>query len=144
LDDLDDLGKRKFEKEGAALIAAIRKAQPDFRLMANRGLEYLPTFAQSIDYSLLESCFVLNEKLRPEADPEWALGKLAAGKEANPKLIGFAVDYYAKKGGSPLTEAQQKLIDDVRSLHKKSELRSCLTTEDLQFLPPPRSPNPKK
>ena len=136
LDDLDDIGARKLQKEGAALIAAIRKAHPRLLLMANRGLEYLPDFAENIDYSLLESCFVLGGKLRPEADSAWALDKLESGKKANPKLIGFAVDYYAQTGVAPLTRTQQELIDSVRALHQKSELRSCVTTEDLQELPP--------
>lgn len=139
LDDLDDIRVRNLEKHGVKLIHAIRQAHPDLKLMANRGLEYLPDFAASIDYSLLESCYIDCGKLRPKSDPEWAMGKLAAGKQVNPKPLGFAVDYYAKVGGFPLTNEQQDLIATVRVLHKESGLRSCLTTQDLQYLPPQSS-----
>ncbi|MEE2643164.1 MAG: endo alpha-1,4 polygalactosaminidase [Planctomycetota bacterium] len=137
LDDLDDIGTRKQEKQGVALIRAIRRQHPDLRLMANRGLEYLADFARDVDYSLLESCFVLGGRLRPVSDPDWAIQKLAAGKAANPMLVGVAVDYYARTGGR-LTGEQSALITRVRELHAKHGLPSCITTEDLQFLPPLR------
>lgn len=136
LDDLDDIGRRRMEAAGVALIAAIRQAHPGLRLMANRGLEYLPKFAKDVDDSLLESCFALDGKLRPPGDPAWALGHLKAGRAVNPKLTGFAVDYYDTKGGRPPTPAQQQLIAAVRARHAENGLRSCVTTQDLQFLPP--------
>ena len=134
LDDLDDIEQRKLVPDMVALIAAIRATHKDLLLMANRGLDSLPLFAAHVDYSLLESCFALGGKLRPPGDPAWAMGKLKAGRAANPNLGGFAVDYYAKNGRP--TPEQQQLIAAVRALHAENDLRSCVTTQDLQALPP--------
>jgi len=149
LDDLDDIGTRKLEKHAVALIAAIRGINPKPKakliLMANRGLEYLPDFAKDVDYSLLESCFALNGKLRPPADPEWATKRLTAGQDANPKLIGCVVDYFAKTWPNPkLSADQDTLVSDIRKLHAERALLSCVTTEDLQTVPPSPTPATKK
>lgn len=137
LDDLDDIEARGLTKQGADLIAAIRQAHPELRLMANRGLGYLPLFAKNVDDVLLESCFALSGKLRPLSDQNWALAQLAAGKGANPKLKGFAVDYYIPQDDGSPAIGQQTLINQVRKLHAQNGLGSCLTVQSLQIVPLP-------
>lgn len=131
LDDLDDLKIRNFQEQCVSLIARIRKFNPDLKLMANRGLEYAEAFAPSVDYLLLESCFLQNGNKRPPADSEWALQLLSVAKTANPKLRGVAIDYIARKKLA-LTPDQKRLVQEARALHKKYGLLSCVSSEDLQ------------
>ncbi len=139
LDDLDDLKERKLEQHGAALIRDIRRANPEMKLMANRGLEYLADFASYVDFVLLESCFALAGKLREPADSAWAMGLLNGGKGVNPKLQGVAIDYIQKatsksiaNNGQSLSSGQLRLVARIRQLHAKHGLLSCVSTEDLQ------------
>ena len=142
LDDLDDLKERKLEQYGISLMRDIRRANPEMKLMANRGLEYLTSFAPFVDFVLLESCFALDGQLRKTADSEWAMGLLNAGKGINPKLRGAAVDYIQRavpqstvNGQYALTPSQSRLVNKIRQLHTTNGLMSCVTTEDLQTVP---------
>ena len=142
LDDLDDLKKRKLEKYGVALIHEIRQANPEIKLMANRGLEYLADFASHVDFVLLESCFVLDGQLRKPADSEWAMDLLKVGKRINPKLQAVAIDYIPNAATQStvnnrlvLLPSQKHLVAQIRDLHAKHGLLSCVSTEDLQSLP---------
>lgn len=134
LDDLDDLKIRKLDDHGVTMIKQIREANPDLKLMANRGLEYSAKFASSVDYLLLESCFVLDGKKRKATDSIWALQLLAGAKRVNPELKGVAIDYVSKREQS-LTKTQMKLIREVRSSHGKNGLISCVSFQDLQSVP---------
>ena len=134
LDDLDDLQNRKMDQHGVALIRQIRQANPELKLMANRGLEYLKDFASHVDYVLLESCFALHGQIRKPADPAWAMGLFNAGKRVNPKLQGVAIDYIEKPKRS-LTKVQLQMIARIRELHEENGLLSCISTEDLQRVP---------
>ena len=106
LDDLDDLRKRKLEKYGVALIHEIRQANPEIKLMANRGLEYLADFASHVDFVLLESCFALGGQLRKPADSEWAIDLLNVGKGINPKTPGSGYRLHSE-GRSTINREQQ-------------------------------------
>ena len=134
LDDLDDLKTRQLEQHGASLIRQIRQADPELKLMANRGLEYLADFAPHVDYLLLESCFALNGKIRKPADSDWAMGLFNAGKSINPKLRGVALDYIPKPKRSA-TQVQLQVVARIRELHAENGLSSCVSTEDLQTVP---------
>lgn len=134
LDDLDDIKTRKLEQHGVSLIQQIRQTNPEVKLMANRGLEYLSDFAAHVDYSLLESCFALNGQIRKPADPAWAMGLLETGKRINPRLQGVAIDYIQKPNRS-LTGTQLQVIARIRELHAKNGLLSCVSTQDLQTVP---------
>ena len=134
LDDLDDINSRNLRPHGVSLIHKIRQANPDLKLMANRGLEFLPQFAAHVDYSLLESCFLMDGQMRKPSDSQWALVLLAAAKRENPKLKGAAIDYISRTN-QPLTPRQVQVIQEIRSLHVKSGLLSCVSTEDLQTVP---------
>lgn len=144
LDDLDDLRKRKLEKYGVALIHEIRQANPEIKLMANRGLEYLADFASHVDFVLLESCFALGGQLRKPADSEWAIDLLNVGKGINPKLQGVAIDYIPRAAAPSTASNRQVLLPSqkhlhlvarIRDLHAKHGLLSCVSTEDLQSVP---------
>jgi len=140
LDDLDDLKNRKLEQQGVSLIREIRRAHPELKLMANRGLEYLADFAPHVDYVLLESCFSLKGQIRKPADPAWAMGLFKAGKRINPALQGVAIDYIPKSKSSPvrdqsLSQMQLQLVARIRQLHSENGLLSCVSTEDLQSVP---------
>lgn len=134
LDDLDDLKVRKLEERSVALIEKIRASNPELQLMANRGLEYSAKFAASIDYLLLESCFLLDGEKRKAADTNWALKWLAEAKEVNSRLKGVAIDYVSLREQS-LNKSQIQLIRDVRSSHVKNNLISCVSFKDLQSVP---------
>ena len=131
LDDLDDIKSRNLQEHGVLLIGRIRKSNPNMTLMANRGLEYAGKFADSVDYLLLESCFLRNGNIRDPAESAWALELLSAAKKANPKLKGLALDYIARKKLT-LTPEQKRLVQEIRELHKKHGLLSCVSSEDLQ------------
>jgi len=142
LDDLDDLKARELEQHGVALIREIRRSHPEIKLMANRGLEYLAAFAADVDFVLLESCFVLSGKLREPADSAWAMDLLNGGKGVNPQLQGVAIDYvqratpqFTVNKRQSLSPNQLRLVAQVRDLHAKHGLLSCVSTEDLQSVP---------
>jgi endo-alpha-1,4-polygalactosaminidase (GH114 family) len=142
LDDLDDLKNRKLEQHGVSLIREIRQANPEIKLMANRGLEYLADFAPHVDFVLLESCFVLSGQIRKPADSAWAMDLLNVGKGINPKLQGVAIDYIQKPKSQStanrkqsLPQSQLRLVARIRELHAKHDLLSCVSTEDLQSVP---------
>ena len=142
LDDLDDLKERKLERHGVTLIREIRRMNPDMKIMANRGLEYLADFASQVDFVLLESCFVLEGKLRKPADSAWAMGLLRGGMGVNPKLQGVAIDYIQNRAfrsnankGQSLSPDQLRLVGRIRKLHAKHGLLSCVSTDDLQRVP---------
>jgi polysaccharide biosynthesis protein PelA len=136
LDDLDDLFRRKLVANAVALIAEIRKVHPKLYLMGNRGLEFLPAYAPSVNAVLLESCFAENGAIRKAGDHAWAMAKLKAGQAANPKLVGFALDYFAKESVATPDATQTALIAAIRKLHATNGLRSCVSTQDLQSMPP--------
>lgn len=134
LDNLDDLKIRNLEDQSVALIKRIRASNPELKLMANRGLEYSARFASSVDYLLLESCFLLNGEKRKASDSDWALQWLAEAKRVNSQLKGVAIDYVSRREQA-LTRSQIQLIGEVRSSHLKNGLISCVSFEDLQSVP---------
>jgi hypothetical protein len=142
LDDLDDLKQRNLEQHGVTLIREIRRANPEIKIMANRGLEYLADFASDVDFVLLESCFLLGGKLREPADSAWAMDLLNSGKGINPKLQGVAIDYIQKatpqstaNNKQSLSPGQLRLVARIRELHAKHGLLSFVSTKDLQGVP---------
>ena len=134
LDDLDDIKSRKMVPSAVSLIRGIRQANPELKLMANRGLDYLKDVAPFVDYSLLESCFALKGQLRDPKDSAWAIGLLNEGKKRNPDLHGVAVDYMRKKAGA-LSPSQLQIVAQIRKLHADNGLSSFVSTEDLQAIP---------
>lgn len=134
LDDLDDLKIRSLQDQGVALIQRIRKSNPHLQLMANRGLEYADRFSPSVDYLLLESCFLQNGRKRDPSESAWALQLLSVAKAANPKLKGVAIDYISEKK-VPLNSDQKRLILEIQGSHEQNNLLSCVSSRDLQSVP---------
>lgn len=134
LDDLDSLQERKQQGQASALIDSIRKHFPQLKLMANGGLGYLPSFAQRIDYILLENRIAKNQQLIPLIQLSKTLTLLDSGIKANPKLLTFALDYYSPEP-SPLMAPQLVIIANLRRLHFENGLISCVTVESLDAVP---------
>ena len=90
----------------------------------------------------MESCFTLAGQLRKPADSEWAMDLLNVGKAINPKLQGLAIDYIPRaatqstaNNRGELLPSQEDFIAQIRELHAKHWLMSCVSTEDLQSVP---------
>ena len=134
LDDLDDLKIRNLQDQGISLIRQIRESTPEFKLMANRGLEYADRFSPFVDYLLLESCFLQSGSKRDSSDSDWALKLFLSAKKENPKLKGVALDYISETK-IPLTTDQKRIVLETSSLHKQHGLLSCVSFRDLQSVP---------
>lgn len=134
LDDLDPIQQRRLQGQASALIDSIRKHFPQLKLMANGGLGYLPSFAQRIDYILLENRIAKKQQLIPLPQLSQTLKWLDAGIKTNPKLVAFALDYYGPEP-SPLKAPQLVFIATLRRLHLENGLISCVTVESLDAVP---------
>jgi hypothetical protein len=134
LDDLDAIQQRRQQGQASALIDSIRKHFPQLKLMANGGLEYLPSFAQRIDYILLENRIANKQQLTPLPQLSQIFQWLDSGIKANPKLLAFALDYYSPEP-IPLKAPQLVFIASLRRLHLENGLVSCVTAESLDAVP---------
>lgn len=135
-DDLDLLYRNGQASQAAAIMAAVRVKHPEAKLMANRGLEFLPTFAKDVAYVLLESCVTAPDKgqLRPASDFAWAIGHFRRGKAANPKLIGCALDYLDSP--QPMSAEERSVyIRAIRQRHQAEGLLSCVSVSALNIVP---------
>lgn len=134
LDDLDLSYQQKQHGQAAALISNIRKNFPELKLIANGGLEFLPSFALHIDYILLENRIAKQQKLTSISQVVKTLELLKLGKKVNPKLIPLALDYYAPVA-SGLNAPHLLFIATLRKLHWEYGLASCVTVESLDAVP---------
>lgn len=134
LDDLDLIAQQGQQGQVAALINNIRKNFPQLKLIANGGLNFLPTFAPHIDYILLENRIANKQKLTSLSEISTTLKLLKKGKKANPKLIAFALDYFATHTTS-LNTQHLVFISNLRRLHWEYGLISCVTVESLDAAP---------
>lgn len=135
-DDLDLLFRNGQASQAAAIIAAVRVKYPKAKLMANRGLEFLPKFSKDVDYVLLESCVTAPDQgqLRPASDLAWAIGHFRRGKAANPKLIGCALDYLDSPQAMS-AEERSLYIETIQQRHQAEGLLSCVSVSALNVIP---------
>ncbi len=134
LDDLDLIYQQRQQGLAADLIGKIRKQFPQIKLMANGGLNFLSATALNIDYILLENLFAYKRKLTPLRQLTSNLNTLSIGKKINPKLLAYALEYYAPNTTKLKTE-HLVFIATIRKLHMENGLISCVSVESLDALP---------
>ncbi|MDP9096920.1 MAG: endo alpha-1,4 polygalactosaminidase, partial [Pseudomonadota bacterium] len=92
LEQADPIGNRGMVEAGAALVRAIHARYPALPLMLNRAYEVAALVAGDLDSVLAESLASTYDfktrryHLRPEADLNWGLARLAELRQLNPRL----------------------------------------------------------